>query len=478
MRLRGRAAPRDKAVTSRVSPRQKNGEKRLRALLAKTKQWNSKTERERLAALMETRAAAAAPGSTTAASLLRLANALRVKRSVMLAKSHLLTCARAWGYASDVWFRHGRATRARLEREALAAPKQEADDAAPMAEEEAAGGEADAMPTDTELRLSGGGFPWRSGFNLSDLTVDQARCEVERQLKPLALAAGALIAGPDARLAAEQHGAYFTTADLDEVRYAAARVSGFAEAWAKLRVDTAVIAARAAASPHAAVPAWRRLAGRRTELEETLHTFGESLRMAAVANCPHGWFQSPETIEQLRSGELQRLPLLELPESAEHEVAPAAAASQGTDAASAARWLNEMFRGLLLVVELALRLQMLLRDAKFAPYSAFCEVSCCIIDTMAVSTAASAAAFTQRAAWMEEALAAAARASPSEDSPTTPQASSDGSAAANAAPPKPRMLLFRMSGTCNSGCGAGNVADDVSSMKLELQDEEGAVQLN
>ena len=477
MRLHARAALRDKAVTSRVSAAQKNGEKRLRALLAKTKQWNSKTERERLAALMETRAAAAAPGSTTAASLLRLANALRVKRSVMLAKSHLLTCARAWGYASDVWFRHGRATRARLEREALAAPKQEVDDdAEPMAEEAAAGGEADVMPTDTELRLSGGGFPWRSGFNLSDLTVDQARCEVERQLKPLALAAAALIAGPDARLAAEQHGAYFTAADLDEVRYAAARVSGFAEAWAKLRVDTAVIAARAAASPHAAVPAWRRLAGRRTELEETLHTFGESLRMAAVANCPHGWFQSPEMIEQLRSGALQRLPLLELPES-EHEVAPAAAASQGTDAASAARWLNEMFRGLLLVVELALRLQMLLRDAKFAPYSAYCEVSCFIIDTMAVSTAASAAAFTQRAAWMEEALAAAARASPSEDSPTTPQASSDGSAAANAAPAKPRMLLFRMSGTCNAGCGAGNVADDVSSMKLELQDEEEA-QLN
>ena len=449
----------------------------MRTLLVKSKHWNSKTERDHLAALLETRAAAAAPGSADAASLLRLAGALRAKRSAALAKSHLFTCARAWCYASDVWFRHGRATRARLEREALAA-QQTADDAAPAAEEEAAGTEAATVPSDTERRLCGGGFPWGSGIKVNELTVDQARFEVERQLKPLALAAAAHIAGPDARLAAEQHGAYFTTADLDEVRYAAARVSGFAEAWAKLRVDTAVIAARAAASPHAAVPAWRRLAGRRTELEETLHTFGESLRMAAVANCPHGWFQSPETIEQLRSGELQRLPLLELPESAEHEVAPAAAASQGTDAASAARWLNEMFRGLLLVVELALRLQMLLRDAKFAPYSAFCEVSCFIIDTMAVSTAASAAAFTQRAAWMEEALAAAARASPSEDSPTTPQASSDGSAAANAAPPKPRMLLFRMSGTCNSGCGAGNVADDVSSMKLELQDEEGAVQLN
>ena len=468
MRLRASAALREKAVTDVCRVTQKNGEKRLRALLARTKQWNSKTERNRLAALMETRAAAAAPGSAAAASLLRLASALRTKRSAMLAKGHLLTCARAWGYASDVWYRHGRATRARLEREALAVPKQQAEDVAPDAEEAAAGGEADAQPSDTELRLSGGGFPWRSGFNLSDLSVDQARCEVDRQLKPLALAAASHIAGPDARLAAEQHGSgYFTAADLDEVRYAAMRVSGFAEAWAKLRVDTAVIAARAAASPHAAVPAWRRLSGRRTELEETLHVFGESLRMAAVANCPHGWFKSPDMIEGLRTGELKRLPLLELPEQ-EYEVA-STAASQGTEAASAARWLNEMFRGLCMVVELALRLQMLLRDAKFAPYSAFCEVSCFIIDTMAVFTAASSAAFTERAAWMEEALAAAARASPSsEDSPTTPQASSDGSAAANAAPPKPRMLLFCMSVTCNSGCGAGNVAEDVSSMKLEM----------
>ena len=386
----------------------------------------------------------------------------------MLAKSHLLTCARAWGYSSDVWFRHGRATRARLEREALAAQQTADDDAAPAAEEEeeAAGADAAAMPSDTELRLSGGGFPWRTGFNLSELTVEQAHYEVELQLKPLAMAAAALIAGPDARRAADEHGpAYFTAADLAEVRYAAERVGGFAEAWAALRVDTAAIAARAAASPHAAVPAWRRLAGRQTALEQTLHMFGESLRTAAVANCPNGWFQAPEMIEQLRSGALQRLPLLEPP--SEFEVAPAAAAPHGPVAASAARWLNEMFRGLCLVVELSLRLQALIRDAKFAPYSAFCEVSCFIIDTMAVFTAASSAAFTERAAWMEEALAAAC-ASPSDDSPTTPQASSDGSAAANAAPAKPRMLLFRMSGTCNSGCGAGNVAEDVSTMTLEL----------
>ena len=435
---------------------QKNGEKRLRALLAAARQWNSKTERDRLAALMEQRAAAAAAGSSAAASLARLASALRAKRSAMLAKSHLLTCARAWGYASNVWFRHGRATRARLEREALSAPPSAEEDVATAAEEQ----EAPAAPTATELRLSGGGFPWSSGLSVRRLTADDARQEVELQLKPLALAAAALIAGPDARLAAEQHGAYFTAADLEEVRVAAGRTGWFAEGWNSLRGDAAAAAARARSAEHAAVPAWRRLAGRETALESTLRMFGARLREAAVSNCPHGWFQSPELIEQLRSGALDRPPLIE-PE--DYEVGPAVAASHGPHAAATARWLNEMFRGLCLVVELALRLQMLVADAKFADYSVFCEITCYIIDTMAVSTAASSAAFTERASWMEEALAAAARASPSEDDPATPQASSDGSAAANAAPAKPRILLFRMSGGCNGDCGASDVAADVAS---------------
>ena len=448
MRLRASAALREKAVTDVCRVTQKNGEKRLRALLARTKQWNSKTERNRLAALMETRAAAAAPGSAAAASLLRLASALRTKRSAMLAKGHLLTCARAWGYASDVWYRHGRATRARLEREALAVPKQQAEDVAPDAEEAAAGGEADAQPSDTELRLSGGGFPWRSGFNLSDLSVDQARCEVERQLKPLALAAAAHLAGPVARLAAEQYGSsFFSAVDLQEVRYAAAQIGGFAEVWAAMRADAATIAARAAASPHAAVPAWRHLAGRRTELEESLHGFGEVLRSAAVSNCPNAYVYAPHVLDLLRDGTLDRLPLLDIRPPTEAQVAAAVAAAQGgTVFACTLRWLNEMFRGLCLVVEISLRLTMLLRDAKFAPYSEFCEVSCLMIDTVAMCTAASSAAFTERAAWMEEALAAAGAASPSDDSLASPQASSDDSAAANVASAKPRVLLFRLTG--------------------------------
>jgi len=196
-----------------------------------------------------------------------------------------------------VWFRHGRATRARLEREQLAAASKPADDedddgGASPEEEEAAGAEAtgaEEAPSATERRLCGGGFPWRSGFNLRQLSASDARFEVEQQLKPMALAAAALIAGADARLAAEQYGAdYFTLADVAEVLVAADTTAGFAKSWAALRGDAAAAAARAAVGEHAAVPAWRRLAGRQTALEETLLTFGAELRKAAVMNCPHG----------------------------------------------------------------------------------------------------------------------------------------------------------------------------------------------
>jgi hypothetical protein len=64
---------------------------------------------------------------------------------------------------------------------------------------------------------------------------------------------------------------------------------------------------------------------------------------------------------------------------------------------------------------------------------------------------------------MEQAMEAEARArSPSQDSPVTPQGSSDGSAAANAAPAEPRMLLFRMSTGCKSGCGAAEIGREVA----------------
>jgi len=71
--------------------RTKNGERRLRAQLSRTREWGSLREREALAAAL------------TAPEDARLAAALRDRRSAALRKGELLRLCRAWAYASDIW---------------------------------------------------------------------------------------------------------------------------------------------------------------------------------------------------------------------------------------------------------------------------------------------------------------------------------------------------------------------------------------
>lgn len=70
----------------------------------RTWEWNAPEERARLTALCE------ANGGTHATGL---ADALRTKRSSRLTKGQLIVAARAWGYSSSLWHRHGRASRRR-----------------------------------------------------------------------------------------------------------------------------------------------------------------------------------------------------------------------------------------------------------------------------------------------------------------------------------------------------------------------------
>jgi hypothetical protein len=424
----------------------KNGEKRLRALLCKSREWNSGEERTRLAALCTARAQSASPGSATAVSMTRLAASLRAKRSAALAKGHLMFCARAWGYGCEVWYRHGRATRAREAAAQAAAARAPAAAAAPAAQEATSsehddndnggGGSGDddsqvapaAPPSAAELRLSGGGFPWDVGFNVRTLTAADAAAEVERQLRPLALAATALMVGPDARAATAQLGAcYIGAHDLAEVRKAAAHTAGFARSAAALRdtlaVEFAAAAEAAELSSGAPVPAWRHLAGRDTALEARLRTVGGRLRRAARNNCPSGFFVAPRLLDALRQGALERLPLFPSPEldgeggacggaaGAEGDAEAADCASGGDHlaavthdplSAAQARWLNEMFRGLCAAVELTTRLQLLVADAKFAPHVVYCDVALHVAETLSLFTRATSEAFTARAAWMEE----------------------------------------------------------------------------
>ena len=73
-----------------------NGSCMLRAQLLATEQWNSRAEREALAAAEEAR------GDPTG-----VAKMLRRKAGKLLLKPHMLCLARAWGYASDLWTRRG-----------------------------------------------------------------------------------------------------------------------------------------------------------------------------------------------------------------------------------------------------------------------------------------------------------------------------------------------------------------------------------
>ena len=482
----------------------KNGEKRLRALLCRTREWNSVEERARLAALCSSRAASAAPGGPMATSMTRLAAALRAKRSAALAKAHLLFCVRAWGYASDVWFRHGRATRARemaavADAEAMArartratpeqerepAPHEDDDDGDEGSQDRGEVPTADAEPeppseppSAAELRLMGGGFPWDVGFNVRELSVADATAEIERQLRPLALAATALIAGPDACAAARTLGAsHISVHDLAEVRKAVAHTASFHRWYLGVRATVQnELAAAVAADGGAPSPAWRRLAGRDTPVEASLRGFAARLRSAAMRNCPHAFFAAPHIVDAMRGGELAHAPVCDggeraaLPpcssdgshedsclsgvprEATEHDAALAAGASASDKRLAATRrWLNEMFRGLCASVELATRLQLLVTDAKLAAHTTFWEVSLLVTDTMLLFTSASSEAFARRAAWMAEVLVASA-----------PPLLDGASFEAPAAPAAKPRLLFEFMSSCGDSCGSSPAAASVS----------------
>lgn len=95
----------ERDVELRGHDKKKNGLKLLRALIARTQEWNSTSERERLAC--------AAEGQQVD----ELATVLRAKRTSLLRKRHLLFLCRAWGYRSYIWTRRGERALGAVKRE-------------------------------------------------------------------------------------------------------------------------------------------------------------------------------------------------------------------------------------------------------------------------------------------------------------------------------------------------------------------------
>lgn len=258
----------------------------------RTREWNTPEERSRLADLCDARGGKHCP---------RLAHALRTKRSSGLTKGQMLVAARAWGYASSLWYRHGRASRRAADphplpgglSEPLPPPSDAAaaatsgggDEAAAGAGAAAAGacaptgGPSSRHPDAAAMRLLGGGYVWSStpagsapgagggvGDPLSPNTAAlatappsalraAARAEAAAVLQPLARAAVTMLRGEAGRAHAASC-AYFGPADLSQVRAAASFFETAADSWLRLarEAESAAVAAEAAAAATGCAP--------------------------------------------------------------------------------------------------------------------------------------------------------------------------------------------------------------------------------
>jgi hypothetical protein len=377
------------------------GQKRLRALLCRTREWNSAAARAQLAALCD--ASAGLSTAVGAASHLALAAALRAKRSAALTKPQMMRMARAWGYASDLWRRHGRASRKRMA--ACEAPASDHHDA-----------ETSVEPRSTRARLHAGGFAWGAALSGADLgagvTPEAVAAEEASQLTPLAHAAAALLSGPTARAAASLPGAcaYFGGAEVCAVSAARDAFGRGAAAWA-----TAAPAVPAAGDAGDAPP-WRALRGRETDAEVALRALAETLRRAANANCAARYFAAPEALRARRAS-------LEAAMTADAAGFDPAAPNSGDEGAeeafrvdlaevvppaqagACAAWLREAYAGLVALAELCVRLQALLADAKLARHwAAFAAADAAARRAAAMACGAARDALDTRLAWMAEAL--------------------------------------------------------------------------
>ena len=174
--------PRDASRYELVGdPGRKNGEKKLRSMLTRTREWASSDERD-------------AAANALRPVLPRLAEALHARASYMLSKQLLLAILGYWGYRSDAWRRRGNRTRPQ------AAPVLRA---APQPSYELAAGGASAVP----------------------LSLETAWLHLRARIQPLVCEAERLMLGPGARAVARRGDAAARPFVLAELRRAREHVS-------------------------------------------------------------------------------------------------------------------------------------------------------------------------------------------------------------------------------------------------------------
>jgi len=323
------------------------GEKKLRALLARCREWGNDTERMRLADQLE---ATGAPDSQRQVSCLR-----GVDTMAALRKADLISLARAWGYRCNQWRRRRACSRAtqRLLGDG-GGGKQElggAPSTAVVARKPAARTGASAWST-----LE----PFDSGYPSSETLSSY----VSGRLAPLGRLSVKLLHGEEARAAAITHGwAHITSASVDEVKKTVLRVAGASSRWT--HTLSAVAALRTELAQRPPETAWRALAGRESALP--IH---EMLRqMGAVLD--RGVAMIDATRRDARS------------------VAPAAAV-----------WLDELFRARMTAMEMTARAQTLLVNAKFADATTFLDACVAVHEVTTQYFRGAAEAMEHRERWM------------------------------------------------------------------------------
>jgi len=381
------------------------GQKQLRAQLCRTKEWNSGEARAELAAVCDARSKAPGADEGVTKSHATLALALRCKRSAGLTKGQMLCMARAWGYASYLWVRHGRASRKRAAEAASVTAASPVESAA-------------VTPRSIRARLHAGGYAWGASVDgCEDLgaavTPSAVHAEVSAQLLPLARTAGAHMSGVAAKEAVQTAGCYFGEDEVEAIRSARDTFAAAATAWE---------AAALAPPPDGSTDApWRALLGTDTDAEMALRGLAATLRQAAHANCGVRYFAKPAGLDadraQLqdaiaescvmfdpRSADAQaRLPATIAPRADQLETVPPEQVGACTI------WMYEMYAGIVALVELCVRLEALLCDAKLAKdWAAFAAADAAARQVAAIGCAEARDGFGKRLAWMGEQLRAAA----------------------------------------------------------------------
>jgi hypothetical protein len=417
------------------------GEKKLRALLNKTPEWNSADARE---------AAAVACDESADSASRALAVALRAKSCASLRKAHLFRLCGAWGYACNLWHnkegRRGDAPRvpplpaAGLAPPAAAAPlpprpllPTQHHPAAPAfgappphalalaTSAPPAAAAAGALVPSGDAGAAGAagaaaGRPpgWDYGAFGGELALapDAAAEHIMAHLRPMALECAWTFEGAAAREAAERLGAeHITPRVVDALSKVTRWLHRLLLEWGQ---------------QHATVLAWSRRLAQPGGAEE-----GRQLAWAALAK-PGAAFSLEEALALIAS-------------LAQTSVAACAEKQRVPDCTpSEAAWLAEFGAGSLMGLEVIVRLQALLAQFKFASLSTFLGVTARVLELGMLATSSVAANFTARDAWMREMLAANQRASSA--GALDARAGGDAGGAGDTAASTRRLELFEFSG--------------------------------